>query len=167
MARTLSGRIRALADSHALVRRSAGGQAGPALEELLRTIVKPQQGPTAGGVRFSLQGPPLSLGPQAATGLALVFHEMATNASKHGALQSAEGQVVIRWTAEGDQLAIHWAESGGPQIDPGQAKGPGANQGTKLLNDIVVRQFSGTLAYDLQPGGLVAAIVVPLANLSR
>jgi two-component sensor histidine kinase len=163
MAKTLSGRIRALADSHALVRRSAGGQAGTELTELLRTIVAPHQGMTGSGTRFSLQGPSLFLGPQASTGMALIFHEMATNATKHGALRSPDGRVAIRWSDEGGSLAIYWAESDGPEI----VAAPGLGQGTKLLNDIVVRQFGGSLSYDLRASGLLAAMVISLSNLSR
>ena len=78
--------------------------------------------------RISARGPRIRLGPQAAQMLALVIHELATNATKHGALSSAEGRVTVAWVLDNDTpvLRFRWHERGGPLVVPPERVGFGA-----------------------------------------
>jgi len=62
--------------------------------------------------RMRLSGPRVFLPPQLALHLALILHELATNANKYGALSNARGMIELKWTIAGEQLEIEWAESG-------------------------------------------------------
>jgi two-component sensor histidine kinase len=84
------------------------------------------------GQRAHIDGPQVFLGATTAQGFALVLHELATNAAKHGALTSPKGTLVVRWTLDSGppaMLNFHWREQGGPAASPPKRKG----FGTKLL----------------------------------
>ena len=106
----------------------------------------------------------MELGEQALTSLALVFHEMATNAAKYGALSTPEGRVHAAWQIEADRLLISWRETGGPKV-----QGPPKSQGFGgvLAHRSVVGQLSGALSYDWRPEGVCADLSIPLERLSR
>ncbi|WP_419899795.1 PAS domain-containing protein [Roseomonas sp. USHLN139] len=92
---------------------------GASMEDIARAALAPWQvedGPD-GTARLSLAGPSVWLAPRQALGLALAMHELATNATKHGALSCAEGRVVVAWhgTAEG-LVRLDWREEGGPPV---------------------------------------------------
>ena len=82
------------------------------------------------GDRVSLQGPPVFIKPSVAQGLALVVHELATNAAKYGALTAKEGTVSIRWSVEanGSEPILHfqWQERDGPTPKRPERKGFGS-----------------------------------------
>ncbi|MDE4562795.1 sensor histidine kinase [Sinorhizobium meliloti] len=102
--------------------------------------------------------------PQSVNGLALVFHELATNAAKYGALCSENGRVDVLWQIDGDDLSITWSEDRGTQISiPPASKGFGST----LVEATVTHQFGGTLSYDWRPVGLSVNIVMPLSILAR
>jgi two-component sensor histidine kinase len=93
-----------------------------------------------------------------------VFHEMATNAAKYGALSTAQGHVHAAWRVEAHQLLISWRETGGPKVNgPPKAQGFGG----KLVHHSVVRQLGGELSYDWHPEGVRADLTIPLERLSR
>ncbi len=168
MARLLSGRLRALATAHTLIRRNLGEVGIDArvadLGGLIQAIVRPYETSVEEAAsRFSLAGPPVNCGDHAINAIALIFYELATNAVKYGALKNDTGHVDIRWRREGDILAMRWTERGGPRIEaPPASKG----FGSKLAHSTVVRQFHGTLDYDWQSEGLVLTLTVPLASFS-
>ena len=90
--------------------------------------------------RFSLAGPPINLGPKAALSLALLLHELATNAVKYGALSVPEGHVAIVWSSVEPDLVLKWTETGGPPVKvPGK---PGL--GSRLID----MGFAGTGVVD-------------------
>ena len=99
LVRLLSGRLRALADVHALVRRDFGAQHSAAprssdLGDLIRTIVQPyEKGDSGSKSRISIDGPPVSCADHAINGIALVLHELATNATKYGAPTRAKSML--------------------------------------------------------------------------
>jgi two-component sensor histidine kinase len=166
MSELLSGRLHALSAAHGLVRRSVDDEArqeGAELEQLLQTIVRPHEHSGGTRDRFEISGPPLRLGDRATNGIALVFHELATNAAKYGALTLDAGAVGISWQRKSGHLLLVWQERNGPRIEaPPLKKGFGST----LSQNTVVGQFGGTLDYDWQPDGLSVAITVPIANLS-
>jgi two-component sensor histidine kinase len=117
---SLSGRVRAMGDAHALVRRSLEDGIGPQkstdLDALLEAILRPHEAPEGHPQRFGLNGPTVSLGGHAANNFALVFHELATNAAKYGALSNRYGRVEVEWTLDDASLTLNWREAGGPPI---------------------------------------------------
>jgi two-component sensor histidine kinase len=84
------------------------------------------------GERISLDGPDVSLRASTAQGFALVLHELATNATKHGVLRHPTGKVSVLWSREPGPpslLRFHWSERGGAPASPPKHRG----FGTKLL----------------------------------
>ncbi|GLH78094.1 hypothetical protein SSBR45G_30020 [Bradyrhizobium sp. SSBR45G] len=115
-------RIRALASADDLIAR-ADGQ-GCDLKDLLMSELGPY-----GHARFALNGDPLFLPAKLAVSLALIFHELATNAGKYGAFTAPRGFVQVSWMMQGDRLKLSWDEAEGPPAGP--VGRPGF--GTKLL----------------------------------
>jgi two-component sensor histidine kinase len=138
----IDARIAALAATNDLLMRSQWS--GAALREILTREFAPY-----GLARFALAGEDIECPPRFALSLALVVHELTTNASKYGALSTADGAIDVAWRHDGDRLAIEWAEHGGPPPKPGTRRG----FGTKLLR-ACVRQFDGTVDMDYAPAGL-------------
>jgi two-component sensor histidine kinase len=128
---TIDGRIRALTATDDLIARVDGS--GCDIKDLLLSELGPY-----GHVRFTLNGDPLFLPAKLAVSLALIFHELATNAGKYGAFSAARGLLQVSWTMSDDRLTIVWDETEGPAVGPvGQA-----GFGTKLLNS-ALRPFDG------------------------
>lgn len=164
----MSGRIQALASAHALVRRNFS-DVGPAshatgLDAVIRAVMEPHDELDRGVSRFSIAGDDMHCGEHALNGIALVFHELATNAAKYGALKMPQGHIDIGWMEKGGTVALSWLERGGPRL----AHSPDRfGFGTKLLQDTVTRQFGGTINHEWKPEGLALAITLPVASLQR
>lgn len=165
----LAGRIKALARAHDLVRPPVRGAVdiaashGVPLDTLLKEILAPYADALANEDRIAMRGPAVDVGPLAAPGLALVLHELATNAVKHGALSSQVGRVCIAWTAEEDLLTLTWKENGGPALSgPPQHQGFGA----RLMRqaDLGSSGQKVTLNWSCNEG-LRARVTVPLQRL--
>ena len=115
-------RLRALSATDDLILRADGS--GCDIGDLLRAELGPY-----GHVRFTLNGDPLFLPAKLAVSLALIFHELATNAGKYGAFSSPRGLLQVSWTRAEDRLPITWDETEGPAVDDVGAAG----FGTRLL----------------------------------
>src|ERR1019366_5069765 len=124
-------RLRALSATDDLIARVDGS--GCDIKDLLLSELGPY-----GHVRFSLNGDPLFLPAKLAVSLALIFHELATNAGKYGAFSSARGLLQVSWSVSDDRLNITWDETEGPPVG---AIGE-AGFGTKLLK-LALRPFDG------------------------
>src|SRR5438132_934080 len=124
-------RIRALSATDDLIARLDGR--GCDIRDLLRSELGPY-----GHVRFNLNGDALFLPDKLAVSLALIFHELATNAGKYGAFSSARGLLQVSWTVSEYRLNLTWDETEGPVVDN---VGP-AGFGTKLLQS-ALRSFDG------------------------
>jgi two-component sensor histidine kinase len=120
---SIDQRIRALAATDDLIARVDGS--GCDIRDLLLSELGPY-----GHVRFTLNGEPLFLPAKLAVSLALIFHELATNAGKYGAFSSARGLLQVSWSVSGDRLNIVWDETEGPPVTSVGVAG----FGTKLLN---------------------------------
>jgi two-component sensor histidine kinase len=129
---SIDGRIRALSATDDLIARA--DRSGCDLRELLLSELGPY-----GHVRFTLDGEPLFLPAKLAVSLALIFHELATNAGKYGAFSASSGLLQVSWSISGDRLTVVWDENEGPPI--GVIGKPGF--GTKLLNS-ALRPFDGS-----------------------
>jgi two-component sensor histidine kinase len=127
---SIDPRIRALSATDDLIARVDGS--GCDIKDLLLSELGPY-----GHVRFTLNGHPLFLPAKLAVSLALMFHELATNAGKYGAFSSARGLLQVSWTVSDGRLNIVWDETEGPVVG---AIGP-AGFGTRLLK-------SALLAFD-------------------
>jgi two-component sensor histidine kinase len=128
---SIDGRIRSLSATDELIARADGS--GCDIRELLLSELGPY-----GHVRFTLNGEALFLPAKFAVSLALIFHELATNAGKYGAFSSPRGLLQVSWSVTGDRLTIVWDETEGPPI--GTVGKPGF--GTKLLNS-ALKPFDG------------------------
>jgi two-component sensor histidine kinase len=117
---SLDGRIQAISRAHSLLRR--GAWAGASLTELASDALAPFR--SSGNIQ--IDGPPVSIVPELAQSMALILHELATNAVKHGALSMPSGRVKLSWSRPSSgQLRFVWQESGGPSTAPPAAKGFG------------------------------------------
>ena len=115
-------RLRALSATDDLVARVDG--TGCDIKDLLISELGPY-----GHVRFTLNGSPLFLPAKLAVSLALIFHELATNAGKYGAFSSPRGLLQVSWSVSDDRLNITWDETEGPPVETIGAAG----FGTRLL----------------------------------
>lgn len=114
--------------------------------------------------RVMLQGEDIVLRPRAVLTLAMVFHELITNAAKYGALSVPAGRIEIRWekvrTAEpeGSRLRIAWMERGGPPVVEPANRG----FGSRLIEDSVTAELGGSAAMTFAPEGLRCEFLIPL-----
>ncbi len=128
---SIDNRIRALSATDDLIARVDG--TGCDIKDLLLSELGPY-----GHVRFNLNGDPLFLPAKLAVSLALIFHELATNAGKYGAFSSARGLLQVSWTLSEDRLNLTWDETEGPEVGEIGAAG----FGTKLLGS-ALSSFDG------------------------
>src|SRR3954470_4833073 len=128
---SIDRRLRALSATDDLIARLDGN--GCDIKDMLHSELGPY-----GHVRFNLNGDPLYLPAKLAVSLALVFHELATNAAKYGAFSSARGLLQVSWTVSENKLNLTWDETEGPVVEN---VGP-AGFGTKLLQS-ALRAFDG------------------------
>jgi two-component sensor histidine kinase len=156
MARALTQRLTALGRAHDLVRPLPGEQGKAALlGDLIAVLLAPYDDTGAFSGRIRVAVPRMGVGEAAATTLAMVIHELATNAVKHGALSSDAGTLDISSQANETDLCLIWAETGGPEVtEPPTMEG----YGSRLIERSVSSQFRGSLDYDWQRTGLVATL---------
>jgi len=170
-ARNIRGRLKALAVAHELILPGVGGEedtlADPTgLETLLRRILSPyvEVSSDVSGARLVLDGPSVPLGARAVTTLALIVHELATNAAKYGALSVDEGHLRITWRCVDEALILKWQETGGPALSgPPKSKG----FGTVISNHSVRDQFGGILSHTWDVKGLSVELSVPMERLGH
>jgi two-component sensor histidine kinase len=154
MSKRLTPRLMALGRAHDLVRPLPGGQGKAALlGDLLAILLAPydDEGAFAGRIRIAV--PRMGIGEAAATGLALVVHELATNAVKYGSLSTEGGTLDVSGSMVGSNVQIVWTEQGGPEVAfPQDLSG----FGSKLVQQTMQSQLGGTIEYDwMQNGALV------------
>lgn len=166
-AEQLRQRIFALGEAHDFVRPQnylSTSQAGQGtLSALVTRLMRPYEGEDGENrVRFS--GEDTVIDDAAATPLALLFHELATNAAKYGALSRPEGWTRIFGRTEGEQFHLTWKEHGGPEIkEPSNLSG----FGSKLIDLSVSGQLRGSIERFWEKDGLRVEVSLPLAALTR
>jgi two-component sensor histidine kinase len=128
---SIDPRIRALSATDDLIARVDGS--GCDIKDLLLSELGPYD-----HVRFTLNGEPLFLPSKLAVSVALIFHELATNAAKYGAFAASRGLLQVSWSVSGDRLSVIWDETEGPAV---AAVGE-AGFGTRLLQS-ALRPFDG------------------------
>jgi PAS domain S-box-containing protein len=157
----LRGCIQALAVSHDLLVQH--DWQGATLEELMAAELAPFGGLTTG--RILASGPAVHLKPQAMQSLGLILHELATNATKHGALSGEAGAVGITWSRqEANGLAngveIVWKETGGPPVTPPDRTGFG-----QAVFARIGAALEGEIATEFASDGFRCSITVAPGNL--
>ncbi|MDO1560447.1 PAS domain-containing protein [Brevundimonas sp. 2R-24] len=165
---SLKRRIGALARAHEFVRPhsrvSSKMQPGPTLRPFLMSLFEPYRRGEGEPACVRLEGDDVEFDDQVATPLALLFHELATNAAKYGALSTPDGCVGITIRRDGEELHITWKETGGPPV-AGEPSREGF--GSTLARHSVVAQLRGDLERVWETDGLKVLVTLPVAAMSR
>ena len=152
---SFEGRLEAMAGVHQVLHE--GDYGATELAAIAEVILAPYRG---GGSEVEIDGELTRLGPEIAQGLALVLHELATNASKYGALSGTGGRVCLTWARVEDRFEARWTERGGPAIE-----GPApSGYGIKFIG-MTMRGYGGEARFDYAEGGLAVTLVAPLPNV--
>jgi len=152
----LDGRIRSMATTHELL--SSHRWQGVSLSDLVRRELAPY----ATCDNTEIDGPGIFLKPEAGQAMAMVLHELATNAAKYGALSTKSGRVSIRWDRHLNgqprpHLVFEWQEIGGPPV---VALGK-SSYGTSTIRELIPYEFGGTVDLVSAPEGVRCRLVLP------
>lgn len=152
------GRAHECARPHSEASKMSVGESS--LQGLLQEILLPYQG--LGATVIDVTGDDVPIDDRGATPLALIFHELATNAAKYGALSVPQGRISLHSRRDGDMLRITWAEDGGPVVGASDHNG----FGTRLV-ELSVHQLGGSIRRDWTERGLEVELTVLPERLSR
>jgi len=163
MARDLRSRLIALGRAHDLVRPLLSEQKKAAhLGELLGVLLDAYDDKGVVGDRIRVTVPDILVGEASITALALVFHELATNSLKYGALSKPGGTLDVSCTADDSSVAIVWTEKGGPPVCK-EAGEPGF--GSKLVNRSITTQLGGSIDFEWPTEGMITTLKMSRARL--
>jgi PAS domain S-box-containing protein len=152
----LDGRIKSMANTHELL--SSRHWQGIPLAELVRRELAPYATPS----NTRLDGPDVVLSAEAGQVLAMVFHELATNAAKFGAISTSSGIVSVHWSFRRNRhaeswLCIQWQEKGGPAVVPPAHSGCGDS----VVRELVPYELGGSVGLDYLPEGVRCRLQIP------
>ena len=154
----LMARLVNLSDAYNLIESARENRIS--LAELLERTLMPHA--TFLKDRLLVAGPDIVLEPRLALSLHMIFHELATNASKHGALTCRSGAVEVFWNirpvGEGHALAVQWREHGGPEVRKPRHKG----FGLRLISNVL---SGAQVNIDFAPAGLLCRLLVEIDPL--
>ena len=145
-------RLLALADAHDLLTRA--DMRGVNLRRLAELELRPYLGETRLVV---LSGPEVVLRPEVVPVVALVLHELTSNAAKYGALSKSAGQVRLSWSIDPDGLTVGWRERDGPPVTAPTRHGFGRT----MIESAIPYEFGGRASMHFEPSGLEANIWLP------
>jgi two-component sensor histidine kinase len=161
LADILRSRLTALHHAHSLVRTaktaSVAGGGSASLKELIGVLLRPYD--SGGDKHVIVDGDDALFDGGTATPLALVFHELATNSTKYGALKHADGILGIHISRDIDGLRITWTEKA--PVQTGYSNAPESGFGSKLLDLAINQQLHGTYARTPTDGGMDIEIILP------
>jgi two-component sensor histidine kinase len=165
MVKELTNRLAALGRAHDAVRPVPGqAEEGALLGDLITIILAPYDDMGAFGGRIRVSVPRMSVGEAGATALAIVFHELATNSMKYGALSAVSGTLNISCAVHEHETVIIWTEAGGPPINkPAELEG----FGSKLLMRIMTAQLNGSVEHNWTTEGVVVTLKIDNLRLAR
>lgn len=159
------GRILALSKGHKLLAHERWE--GASLREMITQILQPFGLNQGRASQFSILGDDVFLKPKAALAFTMMFHELASNAAKFGALSEDSGHIEITWQteagAEDDQLRLRWQEQGGPPVKHPEHKG----FGSQLIERLLAQEIGGEINLTYEAGGVVCEAVMPLPAVRR
>jgi PAS domain S-box-containing protein len=150
--RVIGGRIRAMSIVHSLFveTRWTGAELSAIATQELAPYLDERD------TRVRMEGSETLLKPDVAQAVAVVLHELATNASKYGALSDAKGQIKLTWSrADDGQLTLRWIELGGPRVKVPERQGFGSR-----LIERTISQLGGKARFDWPSEGLVCEIAL-------
>ena len=153
-----SCRVRSLAHSHDLLLRQEWS--GACLKSLIGTQLAPFA--ERGQSRYTAKGPSILLKPQAAQMVGLALHELATNATKYGAISAPGGSVAIEWSIEiaddgSEHLRLIWLEKGGPHVVAPARRG----FGFMVIEEMVASTLDAAVSLNFHPQGVVWLVDAP------
>ena len=151
--RSIQGRIQALANVHSLF--AATRWIGAELTQIIKQEIAPYS--TGAETRVGVSGPHVLLEPDVAQAIAVVIHELATNAAKYGALSANHARVDLSWSDSDGKLDLVWVETDGPRVKRPSRSG----FGSRIIGQMMAER-KGTVDFDWRPEGVVCRIVVPL-----
>lgn len=156
---SLAGRIQSMAATHELL--SHRQWKGISVEGLVRRELAPYATLT----NTDINGPELTLSPEAGQAVSMVLHELTTNAAKHGALSSPNGRVCIRWyrvrNGNADsRVRIEWRETGGPAVRSPRKSG----YGMEVIRDLIPYELAGTVDLVFASEGVRCDLNIPVVK---
>jgi PAS domain S-box-containing protein len=156
---SIESRLFALSRSHDLLTRENWEGAG--LIDLVNAALEPFGIADGRAKRFVITGENIRLTPKATLALGVAFHELATNAVKHGAFSNDAGSILIAWTIgptpKGNRLILHWREKDGPAAAPPSHKG----FGSRVIERGLAHELGAVVHLDHRADGLVCTIDIP------
>ena len=167
MEQSLHGRILALSSVIDLAFKaphSASTRGALSVEDILRAVLAPFMCTDFDRDRVSLSGPQLVVGQRSSEVLALVFHELMTNALKYGALRQLDGRLSVSWGQVDDHLDLRWQEVA-PQFRAGESAPTGF--GTKLMSRLIEAELGGRIDRELAAPGWTTCVSIPVSSLDR
>jgi PAS domain S-box-containing protein len=152
--KALDGRLQSMAAAHALLSQSRWYGVG------LTDLIRRQLAPYTTDANTTVSGPDIMLKPPQTQALAMVIHELVTNAAKYGALSIPDGRVLVNWslTGPGKALVITWRELGGPSV----AAPAHWSYGSSLIRDLIPHELDGLVELTFPAEGTRCEIVIPL-----
>jgi two-component sensor histidine kinase len=166
MATSLRGRLDALSRAHELIRpaivEEEPRQQATSIAQLVDAVMAPHAGQDS--QRLMAGGPSVPVGPHAATAVTLMLHELATNATKYGALSNPNGLIRISWMPGGTDVVVTWREEGGPPVEEEPAT---TGFGSQLARKSVTGQLGGDVHYEWRREGLQVTMRLPLERLAQ
>jgi len=157
---SLDSRIKSLARTHELLSQSHW--TGVSLAEIARRELAPYAADNV-----EIRGPRVTLKAEAAQAIAMVLHELTTNAAKYGAFSDRNGRVSLRWrwlrNGSTGRLAIEWREIGGPQVLPPRQRG----YGTGVIGELVPFELGGTVELTFLGDGVRCWMEIPAEWVTR
>jgi PAS domain S-box-containing protein len=157
----LDGRIQSMAGAHELLsfRRWEGIP--------IAALVARELAAYATSNNVEVDGPEMILRPDAGQAMAMVLHELATNAAKYGALSTQSGRVSVRWNRKFNastlRFVVEWRESGGPRVETPKTSG----YGTSIVHDLIPYEFGGTVDVSFAPEGIQCRLEIPFDRISH
>jgi two-component sensor histidine kinase len=157
-ARSLGGRIRSMAAAHGLLSESSWQSVG------LHTLVRTELAPYTTSTNVKISGADVMLNSAETQALAMVLHELATNAAKYGPLSIPGGQVSVTWdfkpNGQAATLILEWRELGGPPV----ASKIQSSYGTDLIRNLIPHELGGTVNLVFAPEGVNCRVEMPISR---
>ncbi|MGB3712622.1 MAG: chemotaxis protein CheB [Erythrobacter sp.] len=155
-----SARLDAMARTHSLLAQSRWNGTN------LRTLLREELGSHDNAGQVAIEGPEVTVSPSAAQSLSMLFHELTTNAMKHGALSVPEGSIEVSWKRLDeidDSVELRWIETGGPATSRPKRKG----FGSKVIDRLARAQLNSKIETSWEKSGVQVKLVLPTHGLAK
>lgn len=150
--KAFEGRLKALAVAHNLL--TGRNWEAASMGDVIRNALAP----FCTLERCEIDGPEVKLPPETSVSLSLAIHELATNASKYGALANKSGSISVRWTVADGRFELQWRERRGPPVVPPTRSGFGTN----MIRRTLAAEFKGEVELNFAETGLECRVSGPI-----